>query len=202
MPGASSKRRLALFAVPFVLIAGAAQIYLEGTSGFPWNWFRKPRHDESITDAQRTVGTLSAIEADRDIFLAKSMPLFLAHLERQRRMDIRYKSQVGTDQRLLIFLNEANELVAEQDMAVGTATEVADGRVRPMHITLIDRNRDGRLDLARYQMGSDVPKVFESPRDEASVGLWNLALSVAFTTNRCCDVGGSLPSNKFAGAHA
>jgi hypothetical protein len=187
MSSPSNKRRWLPIGLLLILIVGGFQIYLEGRSGVPLNLVSGSRNENNLGEFNRTATELSSTVATRELLLEKSMPRLISHLKDHKQVDARYKAQDGSDKRILAYLNPSQELVVEQDMKVGSAADLAGGTAKPIHITMVDRDGDGNVDFARFQPERGDATDIENPRDEASVALWNLALSVTVTASKCCN---------------
>jgi hypothetical protein len=201
MPPTNKVRRTTIFFVVIVLVAGAIQIYLEGTSAFPWNLIIRPKSDATMAEDHPRLPLLemgaaaqssdSSSSADRQnakaAYLARWMPLFMSSMQTRKRMDLRYEAIDGSQKRVLVYFSDSNELTIEHDIAVGSAAEVAAGKTRELHVTMVDRDRDGILDHARYQAADSVIHELEKPADEGSLAAWDLALSIAIAGSKCCE---------------
>jgi hypothetical protein len=137
----------------------------------------QPGDSQSVADRQK----------GKAAYLAKWMPQFILILQARKRMDLRYEAIDGSQKRVLVYLNDSNELTIEHDIAVGSAAEVAAERTRDLHVTMVDRDRDGTLDHARYQSADGAIQEIERPTDEGSRAAWDLALSIAISGSRCCE---------------
>lgn len=201
MPLTKKARRTTLVLVAVVLAAGAIQIYLEGSSAFPWNLIFRPKSETTRTEEHPRLPLLemdaaagppdSPSSADgknsKAAYLAKWMSPFISSLQTRKRMDLRYESIDGSRKRVLVYLNDSNELTIEQDIAAGSAAEVAAGKMRELHVTMVDRDRDGILEYARYQSADGDIQEIEKPTDEGSLAAWDLALSIAIGGSKCCE---------------
>ncbi len=118
--------------------------------------------------------------------LPRMYPQLILHLERTKRFEVEWISQSGEKQKQTIYLGPKDDIIVETDIYVGTQEEIASQSSKQNHVTMIDSDKDGKLNLIEYLRPTGQRDSFQNPTDEASLFLWDAALAITFKFSSCC----------------
>ena len=118
--------------------------------------------------------------------LPRMYPLLISNLQRTMRLEVEWFSQSGEKRKQTIYLGPKDDVVVETDIYVGTQEEIASQSEKQNHVTMIDSDKDGKLDSIEYLSPTGQRSSFQNPTDEASLFLWDSALAITFKFSTCC----------------
>ncbi len=144
------------------------------------SWMFDSKDEASRTQAQ------DSRDRFRKETLPKKYPQLISYLERNGRLDVEWISQSGEKQKQTIYLGAKGNVVIETDIYVGTKEEITSKTSKQSHVTMIDSNKDGKLDFIEYLNPIGQTNAFPNPTDEASLFLWDTALAITFKLSSCC----------------
>lgn len=132
------------------------------------------------------VASSLAFADSRDDFvqnvLPKKYPQLVRYVRAEGTLPVVWTSQTGEHQSLTV------EVTVRESVMITTMahTGFEKNMNTPTMVIMIDRNLDSRLDYILWLPQGDEPQMFESPTDEASLFLWDMALATIMKSSDCC----------------
>lgn len=114
--------------------------------------------------------------------LISEYPKLIKYLSDNSPLIVNWITQARTEQ------SQEMNLLKNEGISIRTSIYAGpeDNMNNHVDVLMIDRNGDAQLDLIKYTPRGQSSHVFENPKDEASIFLWQSALIIAFRYSGCC----------------
>jgi len=116
--------------------------------------------------------------------IVNKYPQLIDHVKRTGSLKVQWIAQSGTKQTAIFSFTRDGHFVCELNII--TMSDDRQVVRESVAVRMIDRSLNGILERIIYKRANGQAHIFDYPQDQASLTIWNVALSAAIKYSNCC----------------